>query len=61
LEYTDLALSDISDDETVTMEMFQSEGAKGFVEKIRRLEASLGHASPHSAADSRANRVSAKV
>lgn len=35
-EYTDVALSEVSDDETDTMEMFQSEVARIFVQKIRR-------------------------
>ena len=38
LEYMDLALEPVRDDETETRELFQSEAAHNFVEKIHRNE-----------------------
>src|SRR6185503_3622799 len=38
LEYTDVALSPVTEDETETMEMFQSGAARIFVDKVRRVE-----------------------
>jgi radical SAM superfamily enzyme YgiQ (UPF0313 family) len=37
-EYTDLALTPVTDDEVETMEMFQSAGAQAFVGRIQRVE-----------------------
>ena len=37
-EYTDLALTPVTDDEVETMEMFQSPGAQAFVGRIQRVE-----------------------
>ena len=38
LEYMDLALEPVTDDETETRELFQSEAAHNFVEKMHRLD-----------------------
>jgi radical SAM superfamily enzyme YgiQ (UPF0313 family) len=38
LEYMDLALEPVTDDETETRELFQSEAAHNFVEKLHRIE-----------------------
>jgi radical SAM superfamily enzyme YgiQ (UPF0313 family) len=38
LEYTDLALQPVTGDETETLELFQSEAAHKFVEKMNRIE-----------------------
>ena len=38
LEYMDLALEPVSDNETETRELFQSEAAHNFVEKMHRIE-----------------------
>ena len=37
-EYTDLALTPVTDDEVETMEMFQSAGAQAFVGRIQQIE-----------------------
>ena len=43
-EYTDIALTPVADDETETMELFQTETAKAYVNKIQRLKnAVVGH------------------
>jgi radical SAM superfamily enzyme YgiQ (UPF0313 family) len=44
LDYSDLALSPVTDDETETMEMFQSDVAKIYVGKVRRVEELTHHA-----------------
>jgi hypothetical protein len=44
LDYTDLALSPVTDDETETMEMFQSDVARIYVAKVRRVEELTHHA-----------------
>jgi hypothetical protein len=38
LEYMDLALEPVTDDETETRELFQSEAAHNYVEKVHRME-----------------------
>jgi hypothetical protein len=38
LEYMDLALEPVTDDETETRELFQSEAAHNFVEKLHHIE-----------------------
>ena len=37
-EYTDLALTPVTDDEVETMEMFQSAEAQAFVGRIQQIE-----------------------
>ncbi len=38
VEYTDLALTPVADDETETHELFDSAGAQAYVEQEQRLE-----------------------